>query len=417
FTVIQTGVIAAVAVAFGRFTAVFFPELGTKLFTIPEFDITVLSMNAVDVTYENVLGVATVLLLTFLNSRGLRYGKIVLNIFTGSKLVALFLLIIVGIIVGIKSGYFGLNFEQPWLAHSAKQVSGLLVGIKTGYVGMDMAEASVNRTELAGFALVIVLSTTIINSLFSSDAWNNVTFIAGEIRNPEKNLPRSLFLGTFIVTIFYVLANVAYLALLPLKGVPVAESVAYTKHGIINAGMQFAQSDRVGASAAYMIFGDPAKYIMAALIMVSTFGCNNGIIMAGSRLFYSMAKEKLFFSRAAKLNEHAVPARAMWLQSGWACVLAMSGSYKLLIKFATFGSMVFYIVTIAGLFVLRKRLPHHPRPYKAFGYPFVPILYLIFATLICVSLTVFTPQDTGFSIVLILLGIPVYYLFLKDKNA
>lgn len=400
FTVIQTGVIAAVAVAFGKFTAVFFPSLSTTLFTIPEFDITILSMKAVNVTYENALGVGTVLLLTYLNSRGLQYGKIVLNLFTGSKLIALFLLIIIGIVVGIKTGYFGANFNDAWHAtKTAKNEAGNWV-----------------TTELTGFALLVVLSTTIINSLFSSDAWNNVTFIAGEIRNPEKNLPRSLFLGTFIVTIFYVLANVAYVALLPLHGQPVDPAIGYTQQGVIDAGMQHAQGDLVGTSAAYMIFGNPAKYIMAALIMISTFGCNNGVIMAGSRLFYSMAKEKLFFSQAARLNKHGVPARAMWLQSGWGCILAFSGSYKLLIKFATFGSMVFYIVTIAGLFVLRKRLPNHPRPYKAFGYPIVPILYLIFATLICVSLTIFTPQDTCFSILLILLGIPVYYIFLKEKN-
>lgn len=401
FTVIQTGVIAAVAVAFGKFTAVFFPSLSTPIFIIPEFDITVLSMQEVAVTYENMLGVGTVLLLTFLNSQGLQYGKIVLNLFTGSKLIALFLLIIAGIIVGIKSGYFGVNFSDAWSATKTTEIE----------------DGVWSTSELTGFGLMIVLSTTIINSLFSSDAWNNVTFIAGEIRNPEKNLPRSLFLGTFIVTIFYVLANISYLALLPLKGHPVDESLAYTHEGIVNAGIQFAQNDRVGASAAYMIFGDPAKYIMAALIMISTFGCNNGIIMAGSRLFYSMANDKLFFGKAAKLNKHGVPATAMWLQSGWASILAFSGSYKLLIKFATFGSMVFYIVTIAGLFVLRKRLPNHPRPYKAFGYPFIPIVYLLFATLICVSLTVFTPQDTCFSILLILMGIPVYYLFLNEKKA
>jgi APA family basic amino acid/polyamine antiporter len=251
---------------------------------------------------------------------------------------------------------------------------------------------------------MIALSTTIINSLFSSDAWNNVTFIAGEIRNPERNLPRSLFLGTFIVTILYVLANVAYLGLLPLHGaIPTAKEFVYTHQSVTGAGIQFASEGRVGTAAAYMMFGNMGNYLMAALIMVSTFGCNNGLIMAGSRLFYAMSNDGLFFRKAKKINSVGVPAWAMWAQGIWAILL--------------FGSMIFYIVTIAGLFKLRKTLPDHSRPYKAFGYPLIPALYLVFAFLICVSLAVFTFKDTAGSIVLVLLGIPVYYIFFRKQQA
>jgi APA family basic amino acid/polyamine antiporter len=208
-----------------------------------------------------------------------------------------------------------------------------------------------------------------------------------------------------------VLANVAYLGLLPLKGEPITGDFVYTVENVKNAGIQFASSGRVGTAAAYMLFGDLANWLMAALIMISTFGCNNGLIMAGSRLFYAMSKEGLFFQKAAELNKFGVPGWALWAQAVWAMILCFSGSYGILIKFATFGSMVFYIVTIAAIFKLRRTMPDAVRPYKAFGYPFIPTLYIVLALLICISLSVFTFWDTFGSIVLILLGVVVYYLF------
>ena len=385
FTVIQTGVIAAVGVAFGKFAGVFFPVLVEK---------TLFELGDVVINGANLVGVVTIFLLTIINSRGIEYGKIVQAIFTSSKLIALAVLIVAGIIVGFASGYFDTNFTDAWSA-SKTTVAG---DLKT-------------ETPLSTIALMIALSTTIINSLFSSDAWNNVTFIAGDIRNPEKNLPKSLFLGTFIVTILYVLANVAYLGLLPLKGAPITGDFVYTVENVKNAGIQFASSGRVGTAAAYMLFGDLANWLMAALIMISTFGCNNGLIMAGSRLFYAMSKEGLFFQKAAELNKFGVPGWALWAQAVWAMILCFSGSYGILIKFATFGSMVFYIVTIAAIFKLRRTMPDAVRPYKAFGYPFIPALYIVLALLICISLSVFTFWDTFGSIVLILLGVVVYYLF------
>jgi APA family basic amino acid/polyamine antiporter len=391
FTVIQTGVIAAVGVAFGKFTGVFFPILFKPFLTIGDFQL----------TYVNLVGVSSIIFLTYLNAKGVKYGKIVLNIFTSSKLIALFILIVVGIYLSIKSGFFDENFKDAWTAKKTV---------------LDAKTNEVNVSLLTTWGLIIAISTTIINSLFSSDAWNNVTFIAGEIKNPERNLPRSLFLGTFIVTIFYLLANVAYLGLLPLLGKPVDPSLAYTHDGIVASGIQFASESRVGTSAAYMMFGDSAKFLMAGLIMVSTFGCNNGLIMSGSRLFYAMSNEKLFFKKANRLNAAGVPGFALWIQGAWAAILCFSGSYQILIKFATFGSMIFYIVTIAGLFVLRRKMPDANRPYKAIGYPIIPFLYLIFALLICVSLTIFTFQDTIWSIVLILSGFLVYYFFFRDKE-
>lgn len=396
FTVIQTGVIAAVGVAFGKFLGVFFPVL------VDDKHHALFSYASVTINGANVIGALVIIFLTFLNSRGIQYGKIVQAVFTSSKLIALAVLIIAGIVIGVKSGYFDENFSHVWEAS------------KTTLNKKGTAIDSV--MTLTSIGLLIAMSTTIINSLFSSDAWNNVTFIAGDIRHPERNLPRSLFLGTFIVTILYILANVAYLGLLPLEGVPVKGDLAATKEGIKQAGIMCASSGRVGTAAAYMIFGDIANILMAILIMISTFGCNNGLIMAGSRLFYAMSEDGLFFKKAKEINRFGVPAWALWIQCIWAVALCFSGSYGILIKFATFGSMVFYIVTIAGLFKLRRTRPEMARPYKAFGYPLIPFLYLVFAFLICVSLTVFTFEDTIGSIVLIVSGIPVYFLVFKRRE-
>lgn len=391
FAVIQTGVIAAVGVAFGKFAGVFFPAL---------VDHTIFEYGSVKINGANFVGVGTIFILTLINVRGINYGKLIQAIFTSSKLIALTILIVAGIIVGFYSGFFDENFQNMWEATATKK----------------QEDGSWLTKDLTSVGLMIVLSTTIINSLFSSDAWNNVTFIAGDIRNPEKNLPRALFLGTFIVTILYILANVAYLGLLPLHGTPFEGNFVYTKEAVQATGIQFASSDRVGTSAAFMLFGNMANLLMAILIMISTFGCNNGLIMAGSRLFYAMSKDGLFFKKASQLNRFGVPAWAMWIQALWSIILCCSGSYGILIKFATFGSMVFYIVTILGLFKLRRTMPDANRPYKAFGYPVIPFLYLVFAVVICVSLTLFTFWDTFGSIVLILTGIPIYYLVFKKKE-
>jgi APA family basic amino acid/polyamine antiporter len=242
-----------------------------------------------------------------------------------------------------------------------------------------------------------------INSLFSSDAWNNVTFIAGEIKNPAKNIPRSLILGTAIVTVLYLLANLAYLSLLPLEGDPAGGDA-------VTRGIQFAQNDRIGSAAASMIFGTSASAMMAILIMVSTFGCNNGIILAGGRLFYAMSKDGLFFPRAGKLNENGVPAFALWAQAVWASVLCFSGKYGDLLSYATFASLIFYCVTIGGIFVLRKKEPDAPRPYKALGYPLIPALYIVVALAICIDLVIMDTRNSVAGLVLVALGVPIYFV-------
>lgn len=376
FTVIQTGVIAAVAVAFAKFTAVFFPELNTAIFTLN---------TSYSITYAQLLAIACILLLTFINTRGVQNGKRVQLIFTSAKLIALFALIILGLAIGLKTDTLAQNFTDMWSASKTTIENG-----------------AVTVVPLAGFALLGAMGATIINSLFSSDAWNNVTFIAGEIKEPKKNIPRSLVLGTLIVTVIYLLANLAYMALLPMHG-------DLNAPDIVGKGIMFATDDRVGTAASSMIFGDIAVYLMAGLIMVSTFGCNNGIILAGSRLFYAMAKDKLFFRQAEKLNSRQVPAVALWIQCAWACALCLTGTYSELIKFATFASLLFYVLTIAGIFILRKKEPNAERPYKAFGYPLVPALYILITTLICVDLLIYDGWNSGLSLLVVLLGIPVYY--------
>jgi APA family basic amino acid/polyamine antiporter len=263
--------------------------------------------------------------------------------------------------------------------------------------------------SLSGISLATALGLAMIGSLFSSDAWNNVTFIAGEVENPKRNIPLGLFFGVCIVTLIYVLANVAYLCLLPLEGTPGGITVQ-------EEGIMFAYKDRVGTAALHIVFGDIAQYLMAALIMVSTFGCNNGLILAGSRLFQSMAKDGLFFKSTATLNKFRVPARAMTLQAIWASVLCLSGSYGDLLDYCTFSSLVFYIITIAGLFVLREKMPNAERPYKAFGYPVIPAMYIILTTLICVDLLVYKTFNCGMGLLIMALGVPVYFMFKKSEH-
>lgn len=384
FTVIQTGVIAAVAVAFAKYSAVFFPVLDTELIKIGDSFV---------FTNKQVLAMVSILLLTYINTRGVKTGKSIQLFFTSTKLIALFALIILGLYVGLKTDVLSNNFANMWDASKT----------------IVNPDGSITVTKLVGIGLIGAMGATIINSLFSSDAWNNVTFIAGEIKNPKKNIPRSLFLGTLIVTIIYILANVAYLALLPINGTLDSGSV-------LGNGIMFASEDRVGTAAANMIMGNIGVFVMAGLIMISTFGCNSGLILSGGRLFYAMAKDNLFFKAAGDLNDKDVPARALWLQCLWACILCISGKYGDLLTYATFASLLFYILTIYGIFILRKKEPNAERPYKAFGYPVIPILYIVVTTLICISLLIYDTKSTGLGLFIVALGIPVYYLFLNKKE-
>ncbi len=381
FTVIQTGVIAAVAVAFSKYSAVFFPELNNVFYSVG---------TNLNITYAQLVSIFSIVFLTYINTRGVQKGRIIQLVFTSAKLFALFALIVLGLAIGLKTDTISQNFTNMWEA-SRTVIS---------------EDGSISIIPISGFALLGAMGATIINSLFSSDAWNNVTFISGEIKDPKKNIPRSLFLGTLIVTIIYILANIAYLALLPVNGDSMAPDA-------IGKGIKFASEDRVGAAAASVIFGNIGVSIMALLIMISTFGCNNGLILSGSRLFYAMSKDGLFFKKAGNLNKNEVPGVALWIQCVWASFLCLSGKYSDLLVFSTFASLLFYILTIGGLFILRKKEPNTPRPYKAFGYPYIPVIYIIITLLICVDLLIYDTKNTGGSLLLIALGIPIYYLTKK----
>ncbi|HAK75354.1 MAG TPA: amino acid transporter [Runella sp.] len=384
FMVIQTGTIAAVAVAFTKFSAVFFPILNPENILV--------ALGPIKVSVGSLYAIASIILLTFINTKGIQSGKMIQNTFTIAKLVALFGLIVVGLGYGFKSGMLSQNFENAWDASKTTSEGGV--------------------SAIGGIALVMALGVSMIGSLFSSDAWNNVTFIAGEIKDPKRNIPRSLFLGTLIVTVIYLLANLAYLSILPLKGTPDGVDV-------LAKGIQFADYDRVATAAMSVIFSDSAAGIMAALIMISTFGCNNGLILAGARLYYAMAQDGLFLKQASTLNENGVPAKALWLQCLWASLLCLSGTYGELLNYCTFGSLLFYMVTIAGIFVLRRKEPNTERPYKAVGYPLVPILYLVVTFGICLILLIDdkTRFDTGMGLLIAAIGVPVYYFTTKTRKA
>ena len=369
FLVIQTGVIAAVAVAFAKYVGVFVPFFNE--------DNVLLQVSTFKLTYAQLLAIVSIAFLTFINSRGVQNGKMIQRVFTLAKLIALFGLIIVGIYAGFTRNIFSENFADAW---KSSTTNGSIT------------------TALSGGAIWVAVGVAMIGSLFSSDAWNNVTFIAAEIKEPHKNIPRGLMLGTFIVTVIYILANVAYLCLLPI-------------HDIQNA-----PHDRVGAAAmATVMNGNTAVYAMAGLIIISTFGCNNGLIMAGARLFQAMAADKLFFKKAENNNKHNVPGYALLIQGMWASTLCLSGSYGDLLEYATFASLLFYMVTITGVFVLRKKEPDTPRPYKALGYPIIPFLYILLTALICIDLVYNKPDNTIRGLIIVALGIPVYYFIQKQR--
>ncbi len=383
FTVIQSGVIAAVAVAFAKYSGVFFPFISV--------DNVALDLGFLKISTAQLYAIMSIFLLTWINSKGIKNGKRIQTVFTTAKLLALFLLITAGIYVGMSQPWFAQNFAHPWEASQA--------------VKSDAGTWSVS--PITGMALLLALGTGMIGSLFSSDAWNNVTFIAGEIRDPKKNIPFSLLAGTFIVTLLYCLANIAYLGLLPLHG-------DATSTTVIGQGIQYAANDRVGTAAASQLFGDSSVMLMAALIMVSTFGCNNGLILSGARVYYAMANEGLFFGKAATLNANDVPGFALWIQAVWASLLCLSGTYGDLLDYTTFASLLFYAVTIAGIFVLRQREPHAERPYKVLAYPLLPALYIVLALGICTILLITKPEFTQRGLLIVAMGIPVYY-FTKGK--
>ena len=382
FAVIQTGTIAAVAVAFAKFTSVLIPWFGA--------DNILFTLAGLKITAAQLLAIASVITLTYINILGVRAGKTVQNIFTVAKIIALAGLLLLGIFIGSNSAAIGANFSEMWNGSWT-----------------HIAEGKITLVEsISGFTLLAAIGAAMVGSLFSSDAWNNITFTAGEVKNPKRNIPLSLAIGTGTVTVIYLIANVSYLLVLPLKGNPQGA-------GAEQLGMQFAADDRIGTAVASVIFGEPAALIMAVLIMISTFGCNNGLILAGARVYYSMAKDNLFFATAGKLSKRSVPAAALVFQAVWASILCLSGTYGQLLDYVIFAVLIFYILTISGIFILRKKQPEAERPYKAFGYPFLPALYILVAALISVILLIYKPIYTWPGLGIVLLGIPVYFLWLK----
>lgn len=398
FLVIQSGTIAAVSIAFARFTSVFLPWFSSgnwllKIGTFGPYRLPFGSMGPYNVGLhtQNLLAIASICVLTWVNTRGIREGKVVQNIFTFTKTAALLGLIILGFLLGRNAEAVISNFSDFWTATFTQIENGQL-----------------SIRPLVGVALFSALGAAMVGSLFSADAWNNITFTAGEVINPKRNIPLSLALGTGIVCVLYILANVVYLNVLPLHGSPAGTTVT-------ERGIQFASSDRVGTAAAYAIFGDGAALIMAGLIMVSTFGCNNGLILAGARVYYAMARDRLFFRNVGELNLHSVPSRGLVTQGIWASILCLSGTYSDLLDYVVFAVLIFYVLTISGLFILRKNRSDAERPYKAFGYPVVPAVYILVASMICIDLLFVRPNYTWPGLIIVLLGIPVYLLWHQKK--
>ncbi|SHG37937.1 amino acid/polyamine/organocation transporter, APC superfamily [Flavobacterium segetis] len=364
FAVIQTGTIAAVGVAFAKFSAYLYPPLSDQniLFELGSF-----KLNA-----AQILSIVTIILLSYINSRGVKNSKILQTVLTVIKIVSLAGLIIFGFMAA-NAEVWDANWTNAWVSRSLDVNSG-------------------NWMPISGIALISAISAALVGSLFSSVAWEGVTFIAGEIKNPKRNVGLSLFLGTLTVCFIYIIANIMYLAVVPLQGIATAES------------------DRVAVVASQTIFGGIGTLIIAVMIMISTFACNNGLIMAGARVYYTMAQDGVFFKKAAQLNKASVPEWSIWVQCFWASALCLTGKYGDLLDFVVIVVLIFYILTILGIFILRRKLPNVERPYKAFGYPFLPGLYVIIATAICVALLYTKTSTSGWGVVIMLVGIPVYYL-------
>ncbi len=379
FAVIQTGTIAAVGVAFSKFAAYIIPALSENNFLF-RMSLGLSSSGAEKFFTISVAQIVSIILIAFLtwtNTKGIQEAKWIQNIFTSTKIISLLGLTLAGFIF-YKSGVWHHNWINAF--------------------SMKKMNEGGTLEALAGAGIFGAIAASMVGSIFSSDAWNNVTFIAGEIRNPKRNIGLSLFLGTLIVTLIYLGTNLMYISVLPMNEIA------------------FAHQDRVAVAAANSMFGNAGTYVIAIMIMISTFGCNNGLILAGARVYYSMAKDELFFKRAATLNRNAVPEWALWAQFVVASLLCLSGKYGDLLDMISFVVVIFYVLTIFGIFILRKKRPDIERPYKAFGYPVLPVMYIIMGISFCVLLIIYKPEFTWPGLIIALLGIPIYYIASSKKN-
>ena len=381
FLVIQTGTIAAVGVAFGKFLGVFFPSISATHW------IRHVGSGNVGLNTANLVAIGVITLLTVLNTFGVKLGAAVQNVFTSAKVLALMAVVAVGLVAknaAAVAANFGVGWHNFWAGASLGGQHAVTVGEH-------------GPTVLVGALTVVAVVQ--VGSLFSSDAWNNVTFTAGEIRNPKRNLPLSLALGTGVVLLLYVLCNFVYLSVLPLSGI------------------EHAPQDRVATAVMEAAFGSVGAKLMAGAILVSTFGCVNGMLLAGARVYYAMSQDGLFFAGVGKLGKSGVPVNSLWVQWGWTCLLCLSGSYGNLLDYVIFAVLLFYILTIVGLFVLRRTQPDAVRPYRAFGYPMLPALYIVLAGWISVVLLRYKPQYTWPGLILVALGVPVYLLWKRQGAA
>ncbi|HWW41323.1 APC family permease [Pedobacter sp.] len=369
FSVIQTATIAAVGVAFAKFTAYIFPQFSE--------DLVFADLGFVRISPAQILAVGVVIFLTFLNTAGVKSGKNIQTSFTVVKLLSLGALILFGFIAA-KSDILHANWSKAWEMHKLRPS-----GVTEGYTFIPALGA---------------VAAAMVGSIFSSDSWHNVTFIAGEVKNPKRNIGLSLFLGTMVVTIIYVATNFMYTGVLSLQEIASADK------------------DRVAITASHVIFGNSGTVIIALMIMISTFGCNNGLIMAGARVYYTMAKDGLFFKPAGTLNKNAVPSYALWFQCVFACLWCFSGKYGDLLDMISFVVVGFYMLTIFGIVLLRKKRPDLPRPYKVIGYPVLPVLYILMGLAFCVLLIVFKPKFTWPGLIITGIGIPIYYLIRPKKG-
>lgn len=371
FAVIQTGTIAAVGVAFAKFAAYLWPSLGEQHILL---QIGVFSIKA-----SQLVAIGLILLLTFINAQGVNGSKWIQSIFTFAKIAAIVLLVVCGLCAG--HSVWQMNWHNAWTAFSIADTT-----------------SQISHELMQGKALVFALGAAMVGALFSSDAWNNVTFIAAEIKKPERNIGLSLLIGTVLVTILYLSMNIMYLNVLSIQ------EIAH------------APDQRVALAAAMKIFGSAGTTIIAVMIMISTFGCNNGLILSGARVYYTMAQDGMFLKAAQQLNKKGVPAKALWMQAIWASLLCLSGKYGDLLDFIIFTVLLFYILTIAGIFILRKKQPQLERPYKAFGYPFIPFIYLLLASSICIILLITKTTFAGGGLLIVLIGLPIYYIIQKKHS-
>jgi basic amino acid/polyamine antiporter, APA family len=382
FLVIQCGSIAAVCVGFAKFSGVLFPW-------ISESNI-LLQIGALKVNSTQLVGMILIVFLTWLNTRGIVTGKVVLNIFSSTKVVALLGFIIVGLVVAKGANAFQVNKEVFWQASQTGEGNQII--------------------SIVGFALIAALGTALVGSLFAADAWYNITYISGEVINPKKVVPLSLLFGTLIVSVLYIIVNFVYIRILPLHGTPDgADALA--------RGIQFATDDRVATSAMSVVIGDYAAVIMAVFIMISTFGCSHIMVLAAPRVYYAMAKDGLFFKKVASLNKKGVPAFALILQGIWSVLLCLSGTYNNLLDYVIFAVLLFFTLTILAIFILRKKRPDIARPYKAFGYPVIPAIYILTTVTIMIILLRYKPNYTFPGLAIVLLGIPVFFLWKKYNKS